>query len=247
MKRNLAFLILALLTAVPLSAQTVLSATTTSAAIADSAVQQMTVTSTTGFTAPGTGSAAVLAVIDREIVAVRTVNTTTKIIGIARGQNGTRATPHVSGATVTVGPPRAFYSYVPSGQCTRTNLEYVPWVVGGGAGLGIEVGTLWDCLGVTTAGQWVQVNGPGLPVSGSAVASATSITPTGTFFVVSGTVNPVNTIVVPAGWATGMCLNINPSGVFVTGTGGNINLATTAVVNKILTMCWDGTKWEPSY
>ena len=56
-------------------------------------------------------------------------------------------------------PPSAIYPYVPAGQCTRTTLAYVPFITGGGPGLGTEVGSLFDCLGVTTAGQWVQTNG----------------------------------------------------------------------------------------
>lgn len=88
----------------------------------------------------------------------------------------------------------------------------------------------------------------GNQVYGSTVASAASITPTGTMFTVSGTTT-INTIVVPAGWAPGQCLAINPSGLWSTGTSGNINLATTAVVNKLLFECYDTTtsKWSPSY
>ena len=77
-------------------------------------------------------------------------------------------------------------------------------------------------------------------------AAATSITPTGTYFVVSGTTQ-ITTIVVPAGWAPGLSLYINPSGTFTFATGGNISIAATAVINKILIVTWDGTNWSPSY
>lgn len=246
--RALSVLLIGLGLAVPLAAQTVLTSTTLSTAITDTAGTSMVVASATGFTAPGTGANLVYALIDREIVAVRTVSSTT--IGIARGQLSTRAATHLSGATVwkTLANSGAINSYIPSGQCTRTTLLAVPWIVGGSPGLGSEVGTLWDCLGVTTGGQWVQTNGQSaLAVLGSTVASATSVTPTGTYFKMSGTVNPVSTIVVPAGTAPGFCLQIEPTAAWVTDTGGNILIASTAVTGKVMTQCWNGAKWAPSY
>ncbi len=182
---------------------------------------------------------------------MRTVNTTSKVVQITRGAAGTRPAPHVSGATVWFIPSAAaMQNYIPSGQCTRANLLYVPVIVTGivGSPQTSDAGGLWDCLGVTTAGQWVQTSpSVGVSVTGSTVASATSITPTGTYFVVSGAVNPVTTIVVPAGWQPGNCLAIEPSGAFVTSAAVNISIATTAVVGKMLFMCWNGTKWNPSY
>lgn len=231
------------------SAQTALTSTTLSTAITGTTDQQMVITSTTGWTATTTGVQA-YALIDREIVSVRTVNTTTKVIGITRGQLSTRAMTHISGATVWYLPANinAAINYVPSGQCTRTALSAVPVVVQGGVGLTSEVGGLWDCLGVTTAGQWVETNGnDGLYVFGSTVASATSVTPTGNYFKMSGTVNPVSTIVLPAGTSAGFCLSIEPTGAWVTDTGGNILIASTAVTGKVMTMCWNGAKWAPSY
>jgi len=227
-------------------AQTVLSSTTLSSAVTTAAGQIMVVASATGFTAPGTGATLVYALIDREAVAVRTVTSTT--IGITRGQLGTRATPHASGATVWVGPPVAYNGYIPGGQCTRSTLLYVPWIVSGGSNLGGEVGALFDCLGVTTAGQWVQTNGAnGIAVAGSTVSSATSVTPTGSYFKMSGTVNPVSTIVVPAGAAAGFQLAIEPTGAWVTDTAGNVLIASTAVTGKLIIMTWNGAKWAPSY
>lgn len=233
------------LLAVPLSAQTVLNSTTLAAAMTDTSGTVMSLTSATGFTAPGTGATQVLALVDREVVAIRAINGL--IATVTRGQNSTRATPHITGTVVTVGPPPAFYANVPTGGCTRTNVPYVPYIVGGSPGLGSEVGGLFDCLGVGAAGQWTLTNSSGNPVVGSTVASATTITPTGTYFKVSGVV-AVATITVPAGWAAGQCLAINPQGVFATTTAGNISVVTTAtVVNRILWMCWDGLKWNPSY
>lgn len=81
--------------------------------------------------------------------------------------------------------------------------------------------------------------------AGSDVASASSITPSGPIFHVTGTTT-VNTINLPYAGYSG-CLKIVPSGIFSTGTSGNIALASTAVVSKVLEMCYDGTKWCPSY
>ncbi len=88
--------------------------------------------------------------------------------------------------------------------------------------------------------------------TGTAVTSAASITPTGPIFHVTGTAS-INTIVAtgpPAGGGgTSYCITIVPDGAFTTATGNNIAVASTAVVNKLLTMCYDATagKWYPSY
>lgn len=83
----------------------------------------------------------------------------------------------------------------------------------------------------------------------TAVASATTITaPTGgNTFHVTGT-TAIATINSPFGTRSG-CINIIPDGIFTTTTAGNIALASTAVVSKILTECYDPTttKWYPSY
>jgi hypothetical protein len=230
-------------------AQTTLSSTTLAAALGDTSSTNITLTATTGFTATTTAQQTYV-LIDREILTLRTVNTTTKVAAVSRGQQASRAASHISGATVWFAPQGAFFTYIPSGQCTRTTLAYVPTIVGGLIGLaGSDVGGLWDCLGVGTSGQWTQTApSVGVQTIGSVVASATSITPTGTYFQVSGT-TAVNTIVVPAGWLSGNCLALEPTGVFTTGTSGNINVASTAVVGKILYECWNGVsgKWNGSY
>lgn len=240
-------LLIGALCIVPASAQTVLSSTTLTANIADDSVRVMAVTSATGFTAPGTGSTQVLALIDREIVSVRTVNSL--VIGILRGMNGTRATAHVSGSIVWVGAPRAFVASIPSGQCVRTLLTTVPVIVGGAPGLGAEVGTTWDCLGLTTAGQWVNTNGNGigLPTLGALIASPAGVlTPSGTYFKVSGTA-AITGITVPAGAAPGFTIMIEPTGAFTWTTATNIIVAGTAVVGRTLTFTWNGAKWVASY
>lgn len=239
-------LVLALLVlSTPTWAQTVLSSTTLAAAVTDSSGRQISLTSATGVTAPGSGSTQVRLLIDRELMTVTGLNGT--IAFVQRGADGTRAVPHINGVPVWIAPPQAVSSYIPSGQCTRSTLQYVPYIVGAGPGLGNEVGNIYDCLGVTTSGQWVQTNGNGTSVLGSTVASiAGSIAITGTVFKVSGT-NAVTGITAPAGLAAGFTIAINPTAVFTWTAAGNIALAGSAVVNKILYFTWDGSKWVPSY
>lgn len=230
----------------PVLAQKALSSTTLSTAMGVTDAFA-TVASATGITAPGTGSTLVFLLIDREIMAVRSVNST--IVGVFRGQQGIQ-TAHVSGAAVWVSPATGIASIIPAGQCQRTLLPSVPVIVGGVAAGGTDVGTLWDCLGLTTAGQYVQTNASGSSIAGaigSTVSSATSVTPTAQYFKMSGTVNPVSTIVLPAGAAPGFQLLIEPTGAWVTDTAGNILIASTAVTGKLLIMTWNGAKWVPSY
>ena len=132
-----------------LSAQSVLNSTTLAAAVADGLATAVSLTATTGVTNQGTGSGEVFLLVDKELMQVRTVDTTAKIAQVIRGANSTRAVPHVNGATVWVVPPPALVGSIPSGQCTRSSLLYVPVVVGGNVGLGSDTGSLFDCLGVT--------------------------------------------------------------------------------------------------
>lgn len=235
-----------LLTAAPLWAQTALTTTTLGALVADSSSQTVTVASATGITAPGTGATFVYLLVDKELMAVRTVTGTN--IGVSRGQNGTRSTPHVNASPVTVVPPPAIVNYVPSGQCVRANLLFVPVVVGGGNEQSWN-GTTFDCLGATTAGQYaaVNTNWP-QPVLGATMASTAGTLGafTGTFLTISGT-NAITGFTNPAGVGVGFCVSIVPSGVFTWTAAGNIALAGTAVVNKQLVFCWSGLKWIPNY
>lgn len=81
------------------------------------------------------------------------------------------------------------------------------------------------------------------------LASATTIQPVSPIQFVSGTTNIVN-ITVPLEFAVGGGqVTLIPTGLWATTTAGNIALATTAVVNKAVTMFYDATtaKWYPSY
>lgn len=252
MKRNF-FTSIALAVAVLVSsavtagAQTTHTSTTLAATVTTADARQVQLTAVTGVTAPGNGSTLVYLLIDRELMYVTAVDTATKLVTVVRGASSTRATGHTAGVPVWIVPPNGINSYIPSGQCTRANLQYVPFVVGGGPGVGAEVGGLYDCLGSGSAGQWVQTNGTGWPVFGAAVASAaSSIAISGTYYKVSGTA-AVTGFTLPAGTAPGFCFAVEPTGAFTWTTAGNIILAGSAVVGKVLYFCWNGSKWVPSY
>ena len=79
---------------------------------------------------------------------------------------------------------------------------------------------------------------------GTAVASATSVTPSQDLCHVTGT-TPIATIVV----GQFQQVTLIPDAVWTTTTGGNIAIASTAVVGKALTLTYDPStsKWYPSY
>ncbi len=87
--------------------------------------------------------------------------------------------------------------------------------------------------------------------SQSVVASAATISPGSKFFHVNGTTT-ITTIVPPSACtvANTMCqLTLIPDALWATATGGNIALASTALVNKALLMTYDPSTslWYPSY
>lgn len=82
-------------------------------------------------------------------------------------------------------------------------------------------------------------------VVGGAVASASSITPTGPIFHVSGSTT-INTISLPFTGFTGS-ITIIPDGRWSTGTSGNIANAITANVGQSIQATYDGTKWQLSF
>jgi hypothetical protein len=79
--------------------------------------------------------------------------------------------------------------------------------------------------------------------------SATTIQPVSPIQFVSGTTAIVNITVPPEFAVGGGQLTLIPTGLWTTTTAGNIALATTAVVNRAVTMFYDAatTKWYPSY
>lgn len=81
---------------------------------------------------------------------------------------------------------------------------------------------------------------------GADLASATMITPTNDLHKVTG-VTTVQTVTAPTGILPGQILVLIPKGIFAIGTSGNVIIGVTTVVNKLLILVWDGSKWNPSY
>lgn len=80
------------------------------------------------------------------------------------------------------------------------------------------------------------------------IASAATIQPLTPIVFISGTTT-INTITVPAEFVGGGQLTLIPTGLWSTGTSGNIAIATTGVVSRALILTYDAatTKWYPSY
>jgi hypothetical protein len=80
------------------------------------------------------------------------------------------------------------------------------------------------------------------------IASAATIQPLAPITFISGTTT-INTITVPSEFVGGGQITLIPTGLWSTGTSGNIAIATTGVVSKALILSYDATttKWYPSY
>lgn len=245
-----------LLQAIALAAfgQAVTTNTTVAVAIDANTNTQWCITSATGVSLPAVTGQGSFLFVDHEAARVTGAGTSSTCFKVSRGQLGTAAGySHAVGAVVWVSQAAtgtgdsshpfsggALVRYPPSGSCVAANQFSLPIILLGAEGQG--VGTVMTCL----SSKW-QTIAPSTPVSlGTVVASATTIVPTAFMFHVSGTTAIVN-ITVPVGLTAGSCLQIVPDAIFTTTAAGNISLASTAVVNKLLFECWDGTKFNPSY
>ena len=86
---------------------------------------------------------------------------------------------------------------------------------------------------------------------GTAITSASTISPLSPIVHITGT-TAIGTITAPTGCTTagtGCEVTLIPDGLWTTTTGGNIAIASTAVVSKAMIMVYDPstTKWYPSY
>jgi len=120
-------------------------------------------------------------------------------------------------------------------------------VIGGQNPLGLGSNTTVIGNSSTVGNRIFGVNSTGQVAP--TVASAATIAPTTSIVFVSGTTQ-INTITAPSTIATtGGQITLIPTGLWTTGTTGNIALASTAVVSRALIMTYDaGTaKWYPSY
>ncbi len=194
--------------------------------------------------------------VDQEAMAVISFNATTLQAVVQRGYLSTTVQPHNSGAMVLIGPPGAFFQTDPTGgvpvgsiqpgACIGPNTAFTPY-------LNAITGKQWLCSTVTNSWVpgWNNTQTP--PANTAAVASAAgAVTPSGPQFHITG-ISAITGFNIPVGFngtaSGGGCFNVIPDAVFTWTAAGNIALAGTAVVNKLLTFCWDATnsKWIPSY
>lgn len=149
--------------ALPVSAQTSLTSTTLAAAITNANDQNMTIASTTGWTATS-ASAQTYALIDSEVVGVRSLNTTTKIVGITRGLYGTRATGHASGTKVY---------FIPAGSVTLGTYDRAGACATGGSSDSTQDGSNVPVLNVQTRRLFTCANSVWVQYAYEAGAGAT--------------------------------------------------------------------------
>jgi hypothetical protein len=222
----------------------------------------VSLTSATGITQAQNGAPVTYLYIDQEAMAVlTTIPGSTTIFNVLRGQMGTKATAHANGTMVLLGviSPQ-FGGFSGSGgfqvtdpgfnaACTPATTGQTPWV-------NVLTSAQWLCSSITNT--WVPgFHNPftsGGEENTAAVASATTLTPSGPLFHITGAV-AVTTIGIPVGFnATavgGGQFCVIPDNATVAGftAGNNIAKSTTFVVNQVLCMTWDATnsKFVASY
>ncbi len=220
------------------------------------------VASATGIVLPSlSGSAAgSFLAIDSEIMQVRS-NPQTLCYQVTRGMMGSPVTAHANAALVWVGSAATssgdssrpfggpFISYAPSGPCTPNQQYVLPVIIAGEPNGYSRSGQPWTCFSqsASTVGKWGPVQPSNGVTFGGTMAAATGaqIVP-GSAFILSGT-NAITSFTLPTGFAAGQCLTIMPTGAFTTTATNNIAKASTAVANKTLYECYDGTTLNPSY
>lgn len=219
---------------------TALTQTTLTAAVTATS-NILPLASVTGISAPGIGTVGTqLYIVDPgqkigescSVVSISGLNVT-----VTRNGPGP-VVAHLSGAMVLAQQPQAFYAYDPTGT---TDAAYTPWV-------NYLTGNQW--LYSSVLGCWVpgfRNFGAPLGVTTLVASAAGAILPSGPLFHVNGTA-AVTGFTIPVG-GVGASFSIIPDAVWTWTTAGNIALAGSAVVNKLLTFTWDGTnsKYIPSY
>lgn len=227
------------------------------------------VNSATGITAPAFNGTATINTqnqwqlyIDHELETVVGVNGST--LQVLRGQGGTRAVSHASGAMVLAGHPNWFYVADPgslslqgivsptSEPCVLANVVASPWV-------NIRTGLQWVCNPVMLIWQ-PGFGNPFLP-QGAAMATVASVGGATNisfpFIKISGT-NAITSFTFTGNGAVGVAgiatanstmssFCVNPTGAFTTVAGNNIGASITAVSGQLQCWYWDGTDgtWNP--
>jgi hypothetical protein len=135
-----------------LAQQNTLTTTTLSSAVAGVNTNYIILTSVTGVNAPTLGGGGITGTqgnqgsalfIDNELMQVVSVNTTSKIVYVLRGVQGTRAATHAVNQLVWIGGDPTWFSPAPvgthpQGTCTVGSLYVVP-------DIHVLDGTIWNC------------------------------------------------------------------------------------------------------
>ena len=188
--------------------------------------------------------------IDREELEIRTVPSTGTVVQVRRGVNGTTASAHASGQMVLCGPAIAFYTNDPGGTpatggsvgglaCTTANVLVTPWI-------NVRTGAQWLCSTITST--WIPGFGnaatAGNLTLNTAVASATTMTPSGPFFHLTGATG-ITTIGIPVGCnatAVGGCnwtAICDSTAAFTVGNNIEAPGTVTCVAESMITATWD--------
>jgi hypothetical protein len=233
-----AVVLIALVACVPAQAQSSVTQTTLGAAVTSTSNNRVSLASTTNVIV-GT----VLFIDNEELVVESLVGG--GAVQVQRGAGGTRASGHVSGAGVIVGPPQAFVVKDPQGSCTAGvgPFQYTPVV-------NVTNGLQWLCsLNGHVAPGWG--NSLEAPNTTTPVSSAAGpILPSGPLFHTSG-VAAITGFTIPVGFdpSSGQSFTIIADSVFSWTAAGNIALASATVVPfKTYTFTWDPNlaKFYPS-
>lgn len=201
-RRVLAVLLFALLSAIGVSAQTAVTYTSLSAAVtggnASPYQTSVTLAATTGVSAASLGAPQTILDVDGEAMGVLTVNTTTKVATVIRGYQSSRIGGHESGAIVIVAPVDAFHAEAPApGSCSQSGTDsssYTPWIVTG-------TGVQWICDSGGTK-KWLPVVSTGAITP---AASSAAIQTAGQTFTLDGTLTGDPIALVSAPVPTSLC------------------------------------------
>lgn len=268
---TLALVLCSAITADAQQGQTSITQTTLAAAISGPAGYSgtsstisgtVTLTACAGILAPTLpGSPVSMIYIDREAIGILTGwNSTTCSGPVLRGYLGTQAAPHKLADMVLIAPPyntnlalggnpvpNGFYNADPPvGSTCSAGVPTNIW-------LNVNTGNQWLCSTITNT--WVpgftnQIGETIVPTT--AVASATTILPSGPLFHITGT-TPVTTITAPVGCnatAVGGCtftaiVDTGTASMFATGGNLEIGAAITTLTGNAYVFTWDAvqSKW----
>lgn len=196
--------------------QTALRTTTLAAALADPASPQGQPATVVQLASGSNVAVGQGFFIDAEYMTVQSAGPVSTMWNVTRGQGGTKAQAHASGATVFFSQPNNFYANTaPSGPCVSTLEQALPHI-------DVSSASIFNCAAVSTltgstAATWARYTFEGLPAYQPtrytgwvyATAGALTIQP-GVQFIGSGGALAM-TLAAPAAWQDGLVMVIQAS------------------------------------